>query len=498
MLHVYGPGGIGKSTLLREFVARAAALRVPAISLDAHHMEPSPESFANALRLALGLETSSSIFQTLEARAQRHVVLIDTYELLAPLDGWLREVFLPQLSEDTLVVLASRNAPTPEWRKDPGWQVLLRALPLHNLTPEESRGYLARRSVPSEQYAMVLSFTHGHPLALSLVADAFAQRGNLQFQPDATPDVVKTLLEQFVEKVPDPDHRAALEACALARLATEALLSAMLATHDVHELFGWLRGLSFIESGPLGLFPHDLAREALVADLHWRHPDWFAELHTRARRYYSNRLGQTQGHEQQRILADYIYLHRDHPMIQPFFDWGESGSILTDSMRTSDVPVLVRMVAELEGEESAQLAMSWLERQPHHVLVCRDAEQQPAGFLTLIALHHADNADVDAYPATRATWACIQCRAPLRPKERATIFRFWMAHDITYHDISAIQSLIFINAVRHYLTTPGLAWSLLPLADPDFWAPMCAYADLTRLPEADFEVGQAALRGAWP
>jgi hypothetical protein len=73
-----------------------------------------------------------------------------------------------------------------------------------------------------------------------------------------------------------------------------------------------------------------------------------------------------------------------------------------------------------------------------------------------------------------------------------------MAHDITYHDISAIQSLTFSNAERHYLATPGLAWSLLPLADPDFWAPMCAYADLTRLPEADFEVGQAALRGAWP
>jgi hypothetical protein len=108
-------------------------------------MEPSPESFANALRLALGLETSSSTFQAFEAWAQRHVVLIDTYELLAPLDGWLREIFLSQLPEDTLVVLASRNAPTPEWRKDPGWQVWLRALPLRNLTPEESRGYLAWR-----------------------------------------------------------------------------------------------------------------------------------------------------------------------------------------------------------------------------------------------------------------------------------------------------------------------------------------------------------------
>ena len=35
-------------------------------------------------------------------------------------------------------------------------------------------------------------------------------------------------------------------------------------------LFEWLRGLSFVESGADGLFPHDLARDVLDADLRWR------------------------------------------------------------------------------------------------------------------------------------------------------------------------------------------------------------------------------------
>src|SRR5262249_11101110 len=48
--------------------------------------------------------------------------------------------------------------------------------------------------------------------------------------------------------------------------------------------------------------------------------------------------------------------------------------------------------------------------------------------------------------------------------------------------------LIFINAVRHYLT-PGLVFHFFPVADPEFWAPLFAYADLARLPEADFEIG---------
>ncbi|MGQ0600851.1 MAG: ATP-binding protein, partial [Anaerolineales bacterium] len=77
--------------------------------------------------------------------------------------------------------------------------------------------------------------------------------------------------------------------------------------------------------------------------------------------------------------------------------------------------------------------------------------------------------------------------APLRPGEIATHFRFWLAHD-TYQSVSAIQSVLFVNAVRHYLTTPGLAFHFFPCADPDFYAGVFAYADLARLPEADYEV----------
>ncbi len=76
----------------------------------------------------------------------------------------------------------------------------------------------------------------------------------------------------------------------------------MLDVPDVREWFQWLRDLSFIESGRLGLFPHDLAREVLIADLRWRNPDWYAKLHERARAYYTARLEQTQGHQQQHIL----------------------------------------------------------------------------------------------------------------------------------------------------------------------------------------------------
>jgi hypothetical protein len=50
--------------------------------------------------------------------------------------------------------------------------------------------------------------------------------------------------------------------------------------NDASELFAWLRSLSFIESGPAGVFPHDLTREVIEADLRWLAQSAFARFTT--------------------------------------------------------------------------------------------------------------------------------------------------------------------------------------------------------------------------
>ncbi len=484
LLYIYGPGGVGKTTLLHSFVRLCGAAGVSPVLLDARNVEPAPEAFLDALRMVLNLPTSEP---PLPALANR-VLLLDTCEILAPLEYWLREKFMPELPDSALVVMAGRQPLSPAWLTDPGWQALVRVVPLRNLNPDESRAYLVQRGVPDDQHDAVLNFTHGHPLALSLVAEVFNQRPGLKFQPEDTPDIVKTLLEQFVQKVPGPAHRAALEACSLVRVLTEDLLSEMMDSPDTHELFEWLRGLSFIQSGPGGLFPHDLAREALAADVRWRNPNWYGELHRRARAHYVDRLQRAAGLIQQQIMFDYVFLHRDNPAVRPFFEWQTSGGALTDKFRASDRDDVLAMIVLHEGDESAKLAALWLDQQPHNMLIMRDATGKLAGCLFMLALHAAASAEVEADPGAQAAWRYLQQRAPLRPGELATLFRFWMARD-TYQAVSPIQSLVFINCVLHYLTTPGLAFTFFPCADPEFWVPVFAYADLNRLTEADFEVG---------
>lgn len=490
VLYIVGPGGVGKSSLIDRFIGIATnEIGCQAGTIDARNVEPTPVAFHNALRALLHLPLDTSPVEFLAQLQTRFVLCIDTYESLETLEEWMREEFIPQLPENVLVVLAGRNHPPNEWKTDPGWQEIVRIIPLRNLHTEESREYLTGRHIPSEQQQAVLDFTYGHPLALSLVADVFAYHGNIRFIPESHPDIVKMLLERFLQRVPGPAHRVALEACALVRVTNETLLQEMVGLPGTHELFHWLRSLSFVESAVDGLFPHDLTREALVADVRWRNPDWYIELHRRARNYYATRLQRAQSHEQQRLMFDYAYLHRDNPVMRQMFMWQGVGNALADSPRESDFPLLCQMVQRHEGDQSADLAAFWLQHQPENVLVLRTPQGTPVGFLMMLALEKISEEDRQQDPATLACWNYLQQYAPLRAGERATLFRYWMASD-SYQDISPVQSSAFINVGRYYLITANLAFTFFPCANPEFWSDGFAYIDLHRLPEADFTVGE--------
>ena len=89
-LHITGAGGVGKTTLLQELarVARDAGRAV--VRIDGRNIEPSATGFLVALRHALGVE-EFDLPAMLERWPAGGVLLVDTYELLAPIDDWLRQ-----------------------------------------------------------------------------------------------------------------------------------------------------------------------------------------------------------------------------------------------------------------------------------------------------------------------------------------------------------------------------------------------------------------------
>lgn len=471
---VHGPGGVGKTSLCARFAELAREAGRPVTMVDARDIDLTRQTLAQALGTP----------------APGQVTIVDTFERCAPLETWLRESLLPSWPADGVLVLAGRRPPSPGWSADVGWQRLLHVLALRNLRPEESRDFLRARGLVGAQQESVIAFTHGHPLALALVAEMYA--GGRRVGPvraEEEPELVRVLLEQFVEQVPGPRHRAALEVCAHVRVTTEDVLAALLGGEDAAELFDWLRTLSFIEHGPHGLFPHDLARDVLDADLRWRNPARYRELHAVARAAVVHRLQASEGAGQERALFDFLFLHRNSPLMARYLDWETFGTIRPAPASDADLPAILAMLHRYEGAQSASIAEHWYRRQPYGFWAFLDPDDQIVGFHATVALHEASTDDIAADPATAAAMAFARRHAPPRPGDQILFHRFYVSRD-TYQSVSPATNLFSVVSNRYWLTSPRLGWTFMATANPEFWQPLLAYLNFQRSPEADFEVGR--------
>ena len=474
VLHICGPGGMGKTTLLREFAAVAEAAGRPYLFLDGRHLEPSPAGFLAAIHAALRLAPDEAPLAALAATPDL-VLFLDTYELAAPLDAWLRDTFLPQLPERALIVVAGRQQPSSAWRAEDGWGALTRIISLRNLRPEESEAYLRGQGLAAEECARILDVTYGQPLALSLAADLLAQNRTAGgFDLSRDPDVVHLLLERFVADVADPLFRQALEICAHTFTTDESLLAHCLGRTQSHAAFQWLRGLSFIEQGPHGLFPHDLAREVLEADLRWRDFARFRELHEQVRSQIIQRILEHGGQAQQAAIFALLFLHRNNPFMRPFYAWQSFGQLYIEQATPADMLLIAQLILRHQGPEMLAATRHWEARPESTLYVFRAAAGAVAGFCHVVEISAATAADLAADPALRAASAFLQGVAPLRQGSRALLFRNWMDAEQYQRSPSTFNMAAMIS-LRLFFNLPQLAYSFIAQANSDDYAAMFEY-----------------------
>ncbi|MDX1417172.1 MAG: hypothetical protein R3293_23400, partial [Candidatus Promineifilaceae bacterium] len=479
VLHIYGPGGVGKTTLLQEYARLAEQVGRTAVLLDGRNFDISPAGFQQAWQMALAQTGSQA------AISPDPILLIDTYEMLGPLDNWLRTEFLPQLPPDVLVVLAGRRTPASAWRIEPGWSDLTHIVPLRNLRPEESQTYLTARGIPADQHETLLAITHGHPLALSLVADVLNQGDRLTgFNLQTEPDIVRLLLERFTRNVPDAQHRQALEICAHLRVTSEALLAHLLGKEAAFTLFSWLSSLSFIQQGARGLFPHDLARDVLDADFRWRNPQAYETLHHEARRYYEQELAKG---ADPALSADLLYLLRYYAAVNPYFEWEILNQAYMERATPADHPFILQQVQQYEGDESVEIARYWLQKRPQAFIMFRTAQERQFGFVAVLMLTTITAEDTAVDPAMAAAATFMQQHMPLRPQQLINCIRFWMGRD-SYQD-TGMQTLVALSSSATWLSHNNMAWTLACTARPEHWQKMFTHFNFEYTGKADFTVG---------
>ncbi|HEU5471003.1 MAG TPA: ATP-binding protein [Actinophytocola sp.] len=483
VLHVCGPGGVGKSALLRRFADVAAEAGAECFAVDGRDTGATPADFLTALAAQLGVGGDPVEAMACGGPA---VLLIDTFEALSELEAWFRNEFLPRLSAQVLVVTAGRQGLSPAWRADLGWRDLVRTVTLPNLSSAETAEFLDRAGLPAVLHEQVFGLTDGHPLALALAVDVLRQRGlDPELGVAEAPDVVQALMVRFAEGLPDQLHRHALQVCAEARTTSEAVLRAGLDRDDVHDLFEWLRGLSFVASGPHGIFPHTLARDVLVADLSWRDPEVRDRLHGRVRAHATARMRMATGRERQPAILDFLFTEYSQPKFRSYWkQWDTTGRVFGAPATPADRAAILDLVHHNEGPESAAIAARWFDRQPAAFTVYR-GQHGVLGFLCWLSLHEAAAADIEADPGTRAAW---RISGPSESGEDILMLRFLMDRD-AYQGSSKLFNVGPVVHVLHVLDRPRLRWDFLAVADPQFWTPLWTYIGYDRTPEADFTVG---------
>jgi hypothetical protein len=463
VLCLHGPGGVGKTTLLHRFADEAAAAGRTVVRVDGRTVEPVPAVFEAEAAAAL--------------RTPDAVLLVDTFEQCQGLEDWLRERFLPRLADGAVAVVAGRNPPGVMWQADPAWHEALQVIGLSELARHEASTLLGLLDVPAELTEALLAFTGGHPLALRLAAEVAA--GTPADTSAWTPgsDTIGTLLARIVGELPSAAHRHALEVCAHVLATTEELLGAALPAADAGALFGWLRRLPFVESGRRGLFPHDVVRAALDADLRWRDPGSYQEMHRRVRAHLVTRARAASGAAVIPAMEALTYLHRHNGFLGNYVTWRADGSVHEDRYRPEDRGAVVRLVGEAEGPESAAVAQFWLDRQPRAFrLVRSSATGEPLAVTAWLRLAVPDEEEVARDPVVAAAWRHGRRTAPLRGGEHVRLARF-LVHPRAYQRPSPVMDVMLHRMVAEFIHADRLAWSYLVLADPGFWHPLMTYID---------------------
>jgi DNA-binding SARP family transcriptional activator len=469
-LFLHGPGGIGKSTLLHRLADDAAAEGRTVVRVDGRVVEDSVTAFTAAASAALGNPDA--------------VLLFDTFELSAKLERWLREEFLPRLADGAVVVMAGRHPPSPAWRADPSWSGALLCRALGDLSATDATALLDARGVPAHARESVLSQVGGYPLALSLAAEIARHRGPGADHWSPDQDIIETLLNQLVGAVPSATHRLALHICAHAYVTTEELLRVLTPAGDAGELFAWLRAQPFIESGPTGLYPHDIVRDVLDADLRWRDPAGYESIHRGIRHYVMDGLvsNEAGGHATLPAMRSVRHLLRGSGVPTRFLTAHGESEAEEDRLRPGDRTALLAMAESTEGAGSARIVEFWMERQPSAFSVYRHrVTGAPVAFMTWLRLWTPRDEEMDADPVVAAAWEHSRRHAPVEPGEHIALARH-LIDPACYMRPSPVTDMKQLRIMSAYLSDRYLAWSYVVVTNPDLWQPWMTYLNLSRVP----------------
>ena len=346
-LHIYGQSGIGKSTLLQQFMAESKAGDFYFLdgSKTIRAKEDVLVQLATQLRSAeewdLNERDQEEIVNRMIRRADQkgsHIVLLlDTFENWRSVEEWLPE-WLGQIVETVRIISAGRHPLSGGWLRS-GWASYINTLPLTSLTPTDVDLYARKRGLASnETKSQLFQFSRGIPLAMTLVAEMML-KGN-QYKPLARVEqnqLISVLMEELFDGLQAPVRRL-LEAASVFWRFNEERLASILNEDIDYESFRNLIKMPFIILKEDGWMLHDAVRSWALEDIMLRKPQTYEQMRR-------NALKQIRLEERsnpllrQKLHLDKMSLH-ENPLVRNICFTAHLDNVEVRGCEECDLPVI--------------------------------------------------------------------------------------------------------------------------------------------------------------
>jgi hypothetical protein len=464
---VHGIAGIGKSTLVHAFAARARAGGATVVTLDCRTLEPTERGFLRGLASALGSRASSlgAVVDRLAHLVSPVVLVLDTYEVFRFLDTWMREQFLPALGSNVRVVLAGREPPVTAWLASPEWDSHLQTIALDALSEPHALAFLAGSGIESRAAQRINRFAHGHPLALRLAAATLAERPDASLDRQAIPAVVEALARTYLDEVEDRLTRDALFAAAVVRRVTGSLIGAMLPDAAPDDVLDRLRAVPFVLTSSDGLLLHDSVREALAGQLRAADPHTYRELRRRAWQQLRHEVKSVGLEELWRYTADVLYILENPVIRDAFFPTGGPDFAVEPVRDEGDYEAIRALVCQHEPPAARPLVDIWLKQRPESFFVARNREGVVKAFYAMFS-PAPDDASAQAKDPITSGWQAHIDREPMPAQQRAVYVRYLISESGGEMP-SAEQAACWLDIKRTYMQMrPELRRIYMALREP--------------------------------
>jgi hypothetical protein len=492
VVHLYGIAGVGKSTLLDNFVAGERTSGAIVVRLDCRSVEPTERGFLQELGGAVGMSSSypacgvGEVANRLGNTGERVLLALDNYEVFRLLDSWLRATFLPALGDNVRVVLCGRDPAVSGWLTAPHWQGLFRSVRVDPLADVSALELLSGYGVDFEVSRRINRIARGHPLALRLAAAAVAERPDLSLEEAATQPLIGELTRLYLTDVHDPVTREALEAASVVRRTTQSLLRAMLPDVAPQDAVEKLRALPFVETGRDGLVLHQAVQEAVAAALKAADPERYRNYRRAAWRQLRDEAAQAGKRDLWRYTADILYLIENPVCREAFFPTGAQLVTLEPATIGHSEDMLGLAEHQEPAASTSQLREWWAET-PESFSVVLDHGGGVAGFYVMFDSERVRRRALLADPVT-AAWLRHLREHPVARGERVLFLRRWLGA-AGGEGPSPVQAACWLDIKRTYMALrPDLRRVYTTVRDLTEFGPVVAKLGFSVLADAEVDL----------